>query len=77
MGLALIPCGVCGASIAPDAPRCPKCGTEDPWRAKAKQKWVARIVALVMVIGGLGYFWFFYLPNVKERGVFNNTSQDK
>jgi len=75
--MALVPCGVCGSSIASDATNCPKCGSGDPWKVKAKQKWLIRLFGLIMIVGGLGYLWFVQIPDIREHGLFYNQSQGK
>lgn len=77
MAVSTIPCRVCGTPLAPDAPACPKCATPDPRGVKAKTKLFTKLLALAMIVGGLGYLWFVYIPDVREHGILYNPSQGK
>ena len=73
--MALKPCVECGEEISSIAKVCPNCGRPDPLRREINIKTIRVLIALIIIAGAIGYFWFTVLPDIREHGLFHEIGQ--
>lgn len=75
--MALKLCVECNGEISSNAKVCPHCGEPDPSRRERKSKTIRLLIALIIIAGTIGYFWFTVLPDIREHGLFHQIGQRK
>ena len=73
--MALIRCPECNSKVSPNATICPVCNEPDPSRREKKGYIFRSIIALLMIAGAVGNFWFAVLPEIREHGLIHQMGQ--
>lgn len=73
--MALVPCRACRAPVSYKAENCPNCGEPDPSRRQRNTKIFNFFFGVAILVAIAAYTWFVYLPDIREHGLINMSSQ--